>query len=56
MQHRRWWVIYLFLQNVQDLLRQRTSEMSLSSLRGCKSRKEFFEITIHSCLYCYFIP
>lgn len=55
-QHRRWWVIYLFLQNVQDLLRQRTSEMSLSSLRGCKSRKEFFEITIHSCLYCYFIP
>jgi len=50
------WATCLFLQNVQELLRRRTSEMPLSGLRGCGSRKGVFEITIHSCLYCYFIP
>lgn len=46
----------LFLPNIQELLWQQTWAMSPSSPRGCKSRKEVFEITIHSCLYCYFIP
>lgn len=50
------WSQGLFLSNIQELLWQRTWAMSPSSLRGCKSRKEVFEITIHSCLYCYFIP
>lgn len=55
-QHPPSWVIGVFLQNAQELLRQRTSEMSLSGPRGCESKKEVFEITIRSCLYCYFIP
>lgn len=50
------WLIHSSLQNARELLRRRTCEVSLSGLRSPQSRREVFEITVHSCLYCYFIP